>query len=90
MRDIVIDETLADMDRDGDGYVTLEEYITDLWPQYERDQTGGKEPDWVKSERQQFGTYRDKNKVCRLPLHSYDGGFALASPEGVDRSMSAQ
>ncbi len=75
MRDIVIDETLADMDRDGDGYVTLEEYITDLWPQYERDQTGGKEPDWVKSERQQFGTYRDKNKVCCLPpyIHTMEG-----------------
>ena len=28
MRDIVIDETLQDMDKDKDGFVTLEEYIS--------------------------------------------------------------
>ncbi len=64
MRHVVIDETMADMDRNGDGFVTLDEYISDIWPQYEQDQAGGKEPDWVKSEREQFGTYRDMDKVC--------------------------
>lgn len=28
MRNIVIDETLQDMDKDKDGFVTLEEYIS--------------------------------------------------------------
>ena len=28
MREIVIDETLQDMDKDKDGFVTLEEYIS--------------------------------------------------------------
>ena len=27
MREVVIDETMADMDKNKDGYVTLEEYI---------------------------------------------------------------
>lgn len=27
MQEIVLDETLDDMDRDGDGYVTVKEYI---------------------------------------------------------------
>ena len=31
MRDIVIDETMEDMDSNKDGYVTLEEYIG-TWP----------------------------------------------------------
>ncbi len=64
MRHVVVDETMADMDRNGDGFVTLDEYISDIWPLYEQDQAGGKEPDWVKSEREHFGTYRDKDKVC--------------------------
>lgn len=28
MREVVIDETLQDMDKDKDGFVTLEEYIS--------------------------------------------------------------
>ena len=63
MRHIVIDETMADMDKNSNGYVTVEEYIGDIWPQYEQDQAGGQEPDWVKSEREQFRTYRDKDGV---------------------------
>ena len=29
MREVIIDETLADMDKDKDGFVTLEEYISE-------------------------------------------------------------
>lgn len=65
MRDIVIDETMEDMDSNKDGYVTLEEYIEDLWPQYERDQEPD-EPDWVAAEREQFSIHRDKDGDGRL------------------------
>lgn len=68
MRDIVVDETIADMDSNGDGYVTLKEYINDLWPQYEQEQAGGKEPDWVKSERENFAKHRDKDGVSCVAI----------------------
>ncbi|ELU08024.1 hypothetical protein CAPTEDRAFT_149313 [Capitella teleta] len=58
MRDIVIDETLEDIDKDKDGKISLDEYIGDMWPNYDK----GDEPDWVKNERDQFATFRDKNK----------------------------
>ncbi len=63
MRDHVIDEKMAGMDRNGDGYVTLEELIDHLWPPHTREETGGKEPDWVEQERKYFGIDRDKDKV---------------------------
>lgn len=31
MRDIVIDEALHELDKDKDGYVSLEEYISECW-----------------------------------------------------------
>lgn len=57
MRGVVIDETLEDIDKDKDGRISLEEYIADMWPQEEDE-----EPDWVKTEREQFMEFRDKNK----------------------------
>jgi Ca2+-binding EF-hand superfamily protein len=58
MRDIVVQETLEDIDKDGDGKVSLAEYIGDMY----RGDGGDSEPDWVKSEREQFTQFRDKNK----------------------------
>ncbi|VDO94197.1 unnamed protein product, partial [Soboliphyme baturini] len=53
-------ETMEDMDKNGDGFVDLEEYINDLYrPQDYPDQKT--EPDWVASERTMFKQYRDKN-----------------------------
>ncbi|XP_013787349.1 calumenin-like [Limulus polyphemus] len=59
MHDIVIQETLEDIDKDKDGKVSLEEYIGDM---YGGAGEGEDEPDWVKNERDQFTTFRDKNK----------------------------
>ena len=36
----------------------------DLWP--EEDRAAGKEPEWVKSEREQFTNYRDINKDGKM------------------------
>jgi len=60
MKGIVIEETMEDIDKDKDGKISLDEYIGDLWPEEER--AKGEEPDWVKTEREQFEQYRDTNK----------------------------
>ena len=57
MRDIIVVETMEDMDRDGDGRLSLEEYIGDLY----QGQQGEEEPDWVVEEKQLFATERDKD-----------------------------
>ncbi|KAL3842539.1 hypothetical protein ACJMK2_020538 [Sinanodonta woodiana] len=77
MRDIVVDETIEDIDKDKDGYISLEEYIADIYEEddedgdeddvgdHDKDHKDG-EPDWVRSEREQFISTRDKNKDGRL------------------------
>lgn len=57
MRDVVVLETMEDIDKNKDGQISLEEYIGDMY----RGSPGEEEPDWVKSEREQFGQFRDKN-----------------------------
>lgn len=57
MREVVVLETIEDIDKDKDGKVSLNEYIGDMY----RGEENEEEPDWVKSEREQFNTYRDKN-----------------------------
>lgn len=57
MRDIVVLETLEDIDKDKDGKISLKEYIGDMY----RGEEGELEPEWVKNEREQFSTYRDKD-----------------------------
>jgi Ca2+-binding EF-hand superfamily protein len=64
MKGIVVNETLQDIDKDKDGHISLEEYLGDLWP--EEDRAKGDEPDWVKTEREQFTEYRDKNKDGKM------------------------
>lgn len=57
MKDIVVLETMEDIDKDGDGKVSVSEYIGDLYDGVQ----GDEEPEWVKNEREQFSMYRDKN-----------------------------
>ncbi|KAA8595536.1 hypothetical protein FQN60_010827, partial [Etheostoma spectabile] len=62
MRDIVVLETLEDIDKNGDGHVDEDEYIADMFAH----EDGGPEPDWVKTEREQFSDFRDLNKDGKM------------------------
>ena len=61
MKQLVVDETLEDLDKDRDGRVSLSEYIRDLYELDDGKTVGEDEPDWVQTERRHFNEYRDKN-----------------------------
>lgn len=58
MRDVVVEETVEDIDKDDDGRISVEEYIGDM---YRVTDDEADEPDWVKHERETFKTFRDKD-----------------------------
>uniref|UniRef100_A0A8C1PJG1 Reticulocalbin 3, EF-hand calcium binding domain n=1 Tax=Cyprinus carpio TaxID=7962 RepID=A0A8C1PJG1_CYPCA len=58
MRDIVIQETIEDIDKNGDGKINLQEYIGDMFTP----EDGENEPDWVTTEKKHFSEFRDMNK----------------------------
>ncbi|XP_021239488.1 calumenin [Numida meleagris] len=62
MKDIVVQETMEDIDKNGDGFIDLEEYIGDM---YSHDGDAD-EPEWVKTEREQFVEFRDKNRDGKM------------------------
>lgn len=64
MQQLVLDETFDDMDRNDDGLITVEEYVDDIWPQFER--KGSEEPEWVTMERDHFRNQRDVDKDGKL------------------------
>ncbi|XP_025931456.1 reticulocalbin-3-like, partial [Apteryx rowi] len=50
------------MDKNGDGYVQVDEYIGDMYAP----EPGVPEPEWVRTEREQFGRFRDLDSDGRL------------------------
>jgi len=58
MKDIVVIETIEDIDKDKDGKISLTEYIGDM---YKDDDDGQELPEWVKNEQEQFSSHRDKD-----------------------------
>uniref|UniRef100_A0A1A8KFW6 Reticulocalbin 3, EF-hand calcium binding domain n=1 Tax=Nothobranchius kuhntae TaxID=321403 RepID=A0A1A8KFW6_NOTKU len=58
MKDVVVQETVEDIDKDKDGKINLEEYIGDMFTP----EDGESEPDWVQTEKKQFSEFRDVNK----------------------------
>lgn len=61
MRDIVVTETLEDIDKNQDGKIDIEEYIGDMYKDEDADVGKEEEPEWVTSERDQFTQHRDSN-----------------------------
>ncbi|KAG9329476.1 hypothetical protein JZ751_015163 [Albula glossodonta] len=58
MRGVVVTETIEDIDQNGDGVISLEEYIGDMFSP----EDGESEPEWVTTEKKQFLEFRDMNK----------------------------
>ncbi|XP_078125253.1 reticulocalbin-3 isoform X1 [Sander vitreus] len=58
MRDVVVQETVEDIDKNGDGKINIDEYIGDMFIP----EDGESEPDWVHTERKHFSEFRDANK----------------------------
>lgn len=57
MKDLIVLETLEDIDKNKDGKISLEEYIRDLHKVEEDEE----EPEWVQREKEHFSLYRDKD-----------------------------
>lgn len=81
MRDIVINETLEDLDANKDGVVDIEEFISDF---YEKG-SAAEEPDWVKIERSNFIKIRDLNNDKVLDREELANWIL---PNDFDRSLS--
>ncbi|KAM8739661.1 calumenin-A isoform 2-T2 [Acanthopagrus schlegelii] len=62
MRSIVVQETIEDIDKNGDGFIDLQEYIGDMFTSEDNEE----EPEWVVAERQQFSEFRDKNNDGKM------------------------
>ncbi|XP_069001559.1 calumenin-A [Embiotoca jacksoni] len=62
MKDIVVQETMEDIDKNGDGFIDLKEYIGDMYTSEGEED----EPEWVATERQQFSEFRDKNQDGKM------------------------
>ena len=61
MKDLIILETIEDMDINGDGMISLDEYIRDMW-----DGSDEKEPEWLEIEKNNFRLYRDRDHDGKL------------------------
>ncbi|MDG6100208.1 hypothetical protein EXU34_22375 [Alteromonas sp. ZYF713] len=66
MREVVVAETVDDIDKNKDGSVDLDEYIGDMYRPDDYPELNGKEPDWVQSEREMFKEHRDKDGDGKL------------------------
>ena len=69
MKDIVVKETLEDLDLDGDGFISEEEYIRDIYNPQNDNREGEEaeeEPQWLRIEYQHFRTIRDLDKDGKL------------------------
>lgn len=62
MKNVVVQETIEDVDKNGDGLIDMDEYIGDMW----KPEDGEEMPEWLLTEQQQFSEYRDKNKDGKM------------------------
>ncbi|XP_045176470.1 calumenin-B-like isoform X1 [Mercenaria mercenaria] len=91
MKDIVVLETMEDIDKDKDGKISLDEYIADIYDEEDDDEDDDDEdsdkdgvPDWVASEKDQFKHFRDKDQDGYLNLEEVR---AWVIPDDYDNSL---
>ncbi|KAM3863567.1 reticulocalbin-3 [Diretmus argenteus] len=58
MQGVVVQETMGDIDKNGDGKIDIDEYIGDMYTS----EDGEAVPEWVETERKHFSEFRDTNK----------------------------
>jgi calumenin len=68
MKDLVVTETIEDIDRNQDGLISIEEYIADMWDT-DTDANRTVEPEWIRNERDNFRVYRDLDHDGKLNRH---------------------
>lgn len=56
MKNLVVQETIEDIDKDKDGKISLQEYLNDLRPE------GKDSEEWMEKEKKVFVEHRDRNK----------------------------
>lgn len=56
MKNLVLKETIEDLDKDNDGQISVDEYIGDMYRAAEEDE---EEPEWVANEREAFTKHHD-------------------------------
>lgn len=59
MKDVVLRETITDLDKDNDGKISVDEYIGDMYRSADDEE---EEPEWVANEREAFSNHRDLDK----------------------------
>uniref|UniRef100_A0A8C4QKC7 Reticulocalbin-3 n=1 Tax=Eptatretus burgeri TaxID=7764 RepID=A0A8C4QKC7_EPTBU len=62
MKDLILTETMEDIDKNQDGFISVDEYLGDMYEPLE----GESEPDWVKTEREHFVKFRDENQDGKM------------------------
>ncbi|XP_053128236.1 reticulocalbin-2 isoform X1 [Hemicordylus capensis] len=62
MKEFVIQEALEEHDKNGDGFVSLKEFLGD----YRRDPTASDDPEWILVEKDRFANDYDKDKDGKL------------------------
>lgn len=66
-KDLAIQESMNDLDRNKDGYISVDEYISDLLADEEDEHVN--KPEWIELERKQFLSHRDINGDGGVDIH---------------------
>ncbi|MCL4116828.1 UNVERIFIED_CONTAM: hypothetical protein GTU68_001608 [Idotea baltica] len=81
MDDVIVLETLEDVDVDKDGKISVDEYIGDLY----KGEVGDEEPEWVGIEREHFNTVLDQDKSGYMEKEEVRGWIM---PPGYDQDQA--
>jgi Ca2+-binding EF-hand superfamily protein len=68
MKNMYVEIRMEDMDRNKDKYLSLSEYIEDVWPSDQKKK--GEEPEWIPREKSNFPS-RDKNGDGKLSSEEF-------------------
>jgi len=83
-KDLALQESMNDLDRNKDGFISLDEYIADILAD-EEDENVNK-PEWIETEKKQFLSHRDKDGDGKVDIDELrewlnPGGVAPALAE---------